>query len=141
MEILKPIYASLALLGIHILKPYHYLLMDPDTNYSTLIKAFPSLYKELKEISPSSMLTADQCFKFVPKELFNKAKQDKAMLDELLMFCQQYPNEIIQILEISLKKFAQGFAHQKGAIFDFGEQAKNNTGSILKIYALDEAKL
>ena len=32
MEVLKPIYAALGLLGIHILKPYHYLMMDTDTN-------------------------------------------------------------------------------------------------------------
>ena len=36
MEVSKPIYAALALLGDHILKSY-YLLMDQDTQYSTLL--------------------------------------------------------------------------------------------------------
>ena len=35
MEILKPTYVAIALLGIHILKPYQFLLMDSDTSYST----------------------------------------------------------------------------------------------------------
>ena len=33
MEVLKPI-----IVGIHILKPYHLLLLDEETNYSTLLK-------------------------------------------------------------------------------------------------------
>ena len=48
MEILQPTYAALGLLGIHILKPYHELMMVKKTNYSTLIKAFLILYNELK---------------------------------------------------------------------------------------------
>ena len=39
---------------------------------------------------------------------------------------------------LSLKKFAQGFSHQKGAIFDFGEKANDDTGSVLKLSTLNE---
>ena len=35
MEVLKPIYAAIAFVGIHILKPIHHLFLDKDTKYST----------------------------------------------------------------------------------------------------------
>ena len=57
MEILKPIYVALGLLGINILKPYYYLIMDKKTNCSTLIKAFLSLYNKLTSASASTMLS------------------------------------------------------------------------------------
>ena len=57
MEILKPIYVALGLLGINILKPYYYLIMDKKTNCSTLIKAFLSLYNKLTSVSASTMLS------------------------------------------------------------------------------------
>ena len=37
---------------------------------------------------------------------------------------------------LSLKKFAKGFAYQKGAIFGFGDQADDDTGCVLKISSL-----
>ena len=141
MEVLKPIYAVLALLGVHILKPYHYLLMDQTTKYSTLLHAFPCLYHELKEVPPSSMMKYAQCFNFVSEAIFKKALPNKAILDELFGCCQRYPTEVEQILLLSLKKFAQGFALQKGRIFGFGENANDDTGSVLKISALSAAEL
>ena len=38
MEVLKPIYTAVCMLGIHILKPFHELLIYPETNYTTLLK-------------------------------------------------------------------------------------------------------
>ena len=37
MELLKPIYGAIALLGLHITRPFHTLLIDPSTTYSTLM--------------------------------------------------------------------------------------------------------
>ena len=84
MEVLKPIYAAIALLGIHILKPYYFLLMDPHTNYSTLLKVFPQLYQELLTVAPSAMLMREQCSHFVNNELFIKALPENDILEELL---------------------------------------------------------
>ena len=81
MEILQPIYAALGLLGIHILKPYHELMMVKKTNYATLIKAFLILYNELTSASASTMLSLEQCFNFVPHEIFKKSLPDKVILD------------------------------------------------------------
>ena len=36
MELLKPIYAAIALLGLNITRPFHTLLINPCTTYSTL---------------------------------------------------------------------------------------------------------
>ena len=39
MEVLKPIYAAISLVGLHILKPFHNLILDKDTTYSTLLNS------------------------------------------------------------------------------------------------------
>ena len=47
MEVLKPISATISLVGLHILKPFHNLISDNDTTYSTLLNSFPKLYEEI----------------------------------------------------------------------------------------------
>ena len=37
VEILKPIFAAISVIGFHITRPFHCLLMDKDTCYSTLL--------------------------------------------------------------------------------------------------------
>ena len=41
IKILKPIFVAIALLGLHITWPFHALLVDENTVYSTLLTAFP----------------------------------------------------------------------------------------------------
>ena len=103
VEILKPIYAALGLLGIHVLNPYHNLMMDKKTIYSTLIKRFPSIYNELlilsllsiiTSVSASAILPFEQCFHFVPHENFKKLLPDKFILDELINCCKQYSYKV-----------------------------------------------
>ena len=36
MKLLKSIYEAIALLGLYITRPFHTLLIDPSTTYSTL---------------------------------------------------------------------------------------------------------
>ena len=83
MEVLKPIYAAIALLGTHILKPYHHLLMKPDTNYSTLLKAFPQLHNEPTTIPAEKLLTKEQVFFFVDKDTFTYSLPDKDLIEAL----------------------------------------------------------
>ena len=47
MELLKPIYGAIAFLGLRITRPFHTLLIDPSTIYSTLMVSFKRLYKDL----------------------------------------------------------------------------------------------
>ena len=35
MELLKPVYGTITLLGLHITRPFHTLLVNPSTTYST----------------------------------------------------------------------------------------------------------
>ena len=50
MELLKPIFAAIALLGLHITPPLNCLLVSKDTTYSDLLYSFSQLYKDLTEI-------------------------------------------------------------------------------------------
>ena len=36
MEVLKPIYAAISLIGIHVTRPFHNMIADPETNYTAL---------------------------------------------------------------------------------------------------------
>ena len=56
MPTLKPIFCAVALVGIHITKPFQALLIDPDTNYSSLAVAFPKFYEELKMIDTADLV-------------------------------------------------------------------------------------
>ena len=44
MEVLKPMFSAIPLVGIHITGPFYGLLITPDTNYSTLLSALRKLY-------------------------------------------------------------------------------------------------
>ena len=69
-EVLKPLYAAAALLGIHITRPFHHLLIDVDTNYNTLLSTFPKLYDELTGTDPELMITSEQVFRFVEPSMY-----------------------------------------------------------------------
>ena len=60
MEVLNPIYTAISMLGIHVLKPFHELLIHPETNCTTLLKSFPMLYSELTSIEPEKLLNIDR---------------------------------------------------------------------------------
>ena len=64
MELLKPIFVATSLVGIHVSSPFAYMLMDPDTTYSTLESAFLTLYQNLTEINPKELITMTQVFLF-----------------------------------------------------------------------------
>ena len=59
MELLKPIYGTIALLEVHITRPFHALLINHSTTYSTLMVSFKRLYKDLTEIPAKNFLTTD----------------------------------------------------------------------------------
>ena len=141
MELLKPIFATIALSGHHILNPYYQLLIDPSTKYSTLMEAFPKLYQELTNANVGDLMTLDQRFFFVDKETFKKSLSDLELLGSLENAIQLYPSEIKQMMSLALKKFARGFDIQRGAIFGFGDNAKKDTGPILEIRSLNGSEI
>ena len=48
--------------------------------------------------------------------------------------------QVTQLLHIILPCLAEGFSDQRGAIFGFGPNAEEDTGTILKIEEISQAK-
>ena len=114
MEILKPIFAK-SLLGIHILRPFHKLMMVSSMNYSTLLEAYPKLYDELQTVSPKDLLYTNlQWFKFVSSSTSSASLPNGLLLANLKLVSDKYEHEIISLVKISLKLFSDGLHHQKG---------------------------
>ena len=85
MEVLKPIYAAITIVGIHVLKPYHLLLLDKETKYSTLLSSFPKLHNNLLSIPPEEMLELKHTFKFTTKDRFENLLPKKESLSSVLI--------------------------------------------------------
>ena len=128
-------------LGIHIGRPFHHLLIDPETTYSKLIVAFKNLYNDLTTISASQLLTINKVVSFVSADIFKESLPEQCLLEVLKEVTEMYPAEIERFMVLSLKMFAEGFDYQKGAIFGFGPSANNETGSVLKIANVNEETL
>ena len=69
MKILKPIFAK-SLLGIHILRPFHKLMMVSSMNYGTLLEAYPKLHDELQNCITKGF-TPNKFAMVQVRELFN----------------------------------------------------------------------
>lgn len=128
VKILKPILAAISLLGIHITRPFHALMMDPETNYSILLQSFSKLYSDLTSVSPLAYLTTNKVSTFIGDGTFNKSLPERILLDEVEKTIVDYKSEIIKIMKLALELFANGFSHQKGSIFGIGPQADCDTG-------------
>lgn len=60
-------------------------------------------------------------------------------MTNVLHVAQSYSQEVTQVVVV--KKFADGFAFQKGAIFGFAGKESDDTGTVLKISNLSAEKL
>ncbi len=139
IEILKPIFAAIVLIGIHVSRPYHMLLTDKDTVYSTLLDSFPKLYQELTTIDSSELLTTKQVLFFVSREIFDRSLPKPILLQSLEVHINTYKDEIKLLIKIIMKMIAEGFDHQKGAIFGFGKNKSKDTDTdVVKICSLTE---
>ena len=140
MEILTPILATISLLGVHITRPFQALLLNKDTTYSTLVRAFKDLYQNLA-LSPELYLDTNHVATLVDKDMFESSLPDECLLVSLKESITEYKEDILILMRLGLKMFADGFAVQKGAIFGFGPQEKNETRTVLKISTLDAETL
>lgn len=140
-DILKPIFCATAILGYHITRPFHRLLLDLNTTYDTLLVAFPKLYDELTNTNAESLLTTDQVFNFVHSDIFKDASYKEHLLTGLFRNADEYRNEVLKIIRLCLEKFRKGFEKQKGSIFGFGSNANEDTGSILKLSSLSDKSI
>lgn len=142
MEVLKPIFCSAALIGIHFTRPYLAVLLDTEIPYDTLLTAFPLIYEELSKPISEQLLQVDQrVSSFVDDKKF-KSTLPKGCLSESVSNCaSQYKKEVLKFLEFILPRLAEGFSEQRGAIFGFGPKAQDDTGTLLKISSVtDEVK-
>ena len=123
-----------ALIGIHITKPFQALLIDYDTKYSTLAVAFPKLYEELTTVNAADLCTTStQAYTFISKEIFLTCAPDKAVLDSIDECTKSYGNQIVPLMKLMISKIADFFDVQRGAIFGFGTHADDDTGPLLKV--------
>ena len=98
IPILKPIFCAVALIGIHITKPFQALLIDPATTYSTISVAFPKLYEELKTVDAALLCsTSLQTFKFVSLNTFKKCIPAEDVCKAIDECCQTHKHEITQL--------------------------------------------
>jgi len=96
MEVLKPIYAAFTIVGIHVLKPYHLLFLDKETNYSTILSSFPKLHNNLLLISPEEMLELKHTFKFATKDYFENLLPEKELLSSVVENISQYHKKYVK---------------------------------------------
>ena len=102
MEILKPIFCATALMGIHITGPLMAILLDTDTNYSTLMSIFPKLYNDMITIQPHHFLQTSECVvSFASTKVFKQKAPTATMLNSLNDCLQEYETEVEKILSLS----------------------------------------
>ena len=142
MELLKPIYSAIALTGLHITKPFHTLLTDNQTTYSTLMKSFKLLYNDLTSIPAKDFLTTEKVVTFISDDIFKRSGPEDCVLQYLSGCINTYPVEIEKLMTIVLPKFAYGFDYQRGAIFGFGPSAElEPRGGVMKVSTVDDKTL
>ena len=141
MEVLKPIFTAISLIGIHITRPFQTLLIHPSTNYSTLLEAFATLYKDLTTTEIPQLIDTNRVLAFASNNIFKDSLPESVLLDVLVMNMQQHREEVIKLLSVAMRMFAEGFSHQKGAIFGFGPQANTDTKNVLKIATVGKEEL
>ena len=141
IEVLQLIYAAISLVGLHILKPFHDLILGKDTTmYSTLLNSFLKLYEVLNSTSPKDILTF-QVFNFSKPEHFKNALPNSDLSKNLINVAKEYSHEVCQLISLLLKKFAYGFDYQKGAILALVKNMSDDTGIVLKLCDLDDEKI
>ena len=142
MELLKPIYASIALTGLHVTKLFHTLLIDSETTYSTLLSSFKQLYDDRTNIPAKNFLTTCKVVTFVSDDIFERSNPNELVLEYLRLCIGAFPQEIAKLMAIVLPKFAQGFKLQKGAIFGFGPSSEMQPSmGALKVSGVDDETL
>ena len=74
IKLLKPFYGAIPLPGLYITRPFHTLLIDPSTKYSTLMVSFKRLYKDLTEIPAKNFQATNQVTYFATKDIYEKSR-------------------------------------------------------------------
>ena len=69
-------------------------------------------------------------------------RHKEILVQTLQSYTEEYAQEITSLVRILLKMFADGFEHQKGAIFGFGKNASSDTPkNVAKISTMNKEEL
>ena len=93
MEVLKPIFAVIALVGIHISKSFNHLVVDKEPKYSILLKCFNKLYEELNKVKTVQLLRLNHTLTFADKNIFESCLPKQELPDVSVKVIDQYPKE------------------------------------------------
>jgi hypothetical protein len=100
MDVLKPIYTAVALMGLHVSRPFHQFIIDPSTNYTALLKMFKQLYQDVTTVKPEELLTKDHLLNFVPKEKFEQAIPKSCLLEKIFETAVEFQEPVCKMLEL-----------------------------------------
>ena len=140
MTLLKPVFCAAALIGIYVTFPFQLFLAANETNYSTLLSAFPILCNELNAVNPEDVCTTtNQVFHFVSNDIFkNVIKHTKdVVLQSIATNVEVYKSEVANLLKLMLSRLADGFSTQRGNIFGFGATIKVSSATNEELQKLD----
>ena len=100
------------------------ILLDTNTNYSTIMSVFQKLYNDMITLKPHQFLQTSECVVlFVSTKVFKQAAPKFVIINSLNECLQKYQTEVGKILRIFLKAFSHGIAVKKVATFGFGPTA------------------
>ncbi|KAK6171675.1 hypothetical protein SNE40_018117 [Patella caerulea] len=121
LDFLKVLYASGALIGLHLVEPFLSLTTSATTTYKVLIPAFKQLFRDLCETDPVKFLdVSTPALSFVSKERFQTTRYDDEVCNAIETVTSQHRDEVIKVIKMILPTLATGFQKQKGDIFEFG---------------------
>ena len=135
MEVSKPIFCVTSLIGIYITGPYQYLLINVDTSYDTLLRAFLTLYQEPNNIKRADMLNIErQIFTFVVNYMLKKPLPKECTLHSINSCIREYKKEVVnRSCNVLITMLAERFSIQRGALFGFGSKKNKSIGTLLKL--------
>ena len=132
--------AVTVVMAVHLIEPYISLTSSSITSYSNLVEAFPALYKDLTTTTPPELLNLDKpAFTFISVERFKHCRYSEELLTPVKRIIEENRPEMEKLLKILLPKMAEGWARQRGDMFEFGEQA--NPEATNKVSDMDQDKL
>ena len=90
-------HSATAILGHHITRP-HLLLLDVDTNYETLLIAFPKVSEELETHDQSLLLSSKQVFNFVQEAFFKEFLYKNYLLGIMYNYSNHYKDKVERLI-------------------------------------------
>jgi hypothetical protein len=92
-----------------------------------------------RPVSEKLLHTEERVATFIDDQRFRSALPKECLRDSLSDCASQYEKEVLQLLQITLPRLAEGFSQQRRALFGFGPKANEETGTLLKVSSVVDA--